>query len=117
MTLTKLLEVFNTSGMYDYTSSQDIQLYGTRGISPLERTLPNNLDKPNIETPANNFFKTIRATNVQLKMDNNEWYIPLEKEIYRLTKFEVLIPNDIKLYQTWQTADNEGSSILKGNNK
>src|SRR5690606_12347220 len=60
----EVVGMFNTSGMYDYTSSQDIQLYGTRGISPLERTLPNNLDKPNIETPANNFFKTIRATNV-----------------------------------------------------
>lgn len=104
---------FSTSGMYDYTSSQDIQLYGTRGISPLERTLPNNLDKPNIETPANNFFKTIRATNVQLTMNNNEWYIPLEKNIYMITKFEVIVPSEIRLYQTWQTAYNEGPSILK----
>lgn len=98
---------FSTSGMYDYTSSQDIQLYGTRGISPLERTLPNNLDKPNIETPANNFFKTIRATNVQLTMNNNEWYIPLEKNIYMLTKFEVKIPNSVVLTQTYVPSGDE----------
>lgn len=98
---------FSTSGMYDYTSSQDVQLYGTRGISPLERTLPNNLDKSNIETPANNFFKTIRATDVQLTMNNNEWYIPLEKNIYMITKFEVKIPNSVVLTQTYVPSGEE----------
>jgi len=83
---------FSLSGMYDYTSSQDVQLYGTRGISPLERTLPNELNKPNVETPANNFFKTIRARDVQLTETNNGFEIQLEKRIYQLNKVEVLIP-------------------------
>jgi len=92
---------FDLQGSYDFKSNQSIMLYGTKGVSPLERTLPNNLNDPNIETPANNFFKTIRATDVQLTLNENQWFIPLEKPIYRLTKFEVQIPNEILVSQRY----------------
>lgn len=97
----EIVAQISPKGIYDYDSNQDTQLYATRGVSPLQRTLPTNLDKPNIETPANNFFKTVRAVDVQLTENDGKFVLPLSKgnNIYKLTKVEFLLP-EIELERT-----------------
>ena len=90
----KVIGSFELTQMVDYKTSQNIQGYGTKITSWLENTLQSNFrDNPTVKTPSNNFFKTVRAKNVQLTQSQNGFILPLDGgEIYELGKVTVQIP-------------------------
>lgn len=86
----KITGSFNRNEITNYESSQDIQGYGSKGLSWLENSLQSNFrDNPSIKTPAEDRFKTVRAKDVQLVYSGGGFVIPLERPIYELSKFEI----------------------------
>lgn len=90
----KVIGSFELTQMVDFKTSQNIQGYGTKVVSWLENTLQANFrDNPTVKTPANNYFKTVRAKNVQLTETQGGFILPLDGgEIYELTKLTATIP-------------------------
>ena len=90
----KVIGSFELTQMVDFKTSQNIQGYGTKITSWLENTVQANFrDNPTISTPASNYFKTVRAQNVQLVEGQNGFYLPLDSsDIYEMGKLTVQIP-------------------------
>lgn len=87
----KITGSFDGANIASFESQQDAQQYGTKAISWLEQSLQSNFrDNPSVKTPAQDLFKTVRSSDVQLTDVSYE--IKLEKPIYELSKFEVKIP-------------------------
>jgi hypothetical protein len=89
--------VFDDKGIVDLSSEISAQQYGTKGISWLGEALQSNFrDNPSIKSPAQDRYKTVRSSNIQLTDNNFE--LKVEDEIYELYKFEVVIP---RVRLTW----------------
>lgn len=90
----KVIGSFELTQMVDFKTSQNIQGYGTKVVSWLENTLQANFrDNPTVKTPANNYYKTVRAKNVQMTETQNGFILPLDGgELYELNKLTVTIP-------------------------
>ncbi|MCK9320214.1 hypothetical protein, partial [Methanoculleus sp.] len=87
----KITGTFDGANIISFESQQDTQQYGTKAISWLEQSLQSNFrDNPSVKTPAQDLYKTVRASSIQ--MTDESYEIKLEKPIYELSKFEVKIP-------------------------
>lgn len=87
----KIIGSFELGNLTDFETSQDIQGYGTKMIAWLENSLQENFrENPSIKNPPN-FYKTVRAKNVQLINAENGFILPLEKKIYFPTKVEIVL--------------------------
>lgn len=89
---------FEDDGVSNYSAQRSGSELSLKGVSFLERAMPNDLDEPTIETPANDMFKTVRATNIQMTQDSFE--LKLERPIYQPKKLEALVREVIISYQT-----------------
>jgi hypothetical protein len=88
----KILGEFDSNDITTFQMTQNAQDYGMRAISFLSQTLQTNFrENPSVITPANNLFKTVRSSNIQLTRDS--FHLKLEKPIYELYKIEAVIPN------------------------
>ena len=84
---------FTKTKMTDFKTNQSLQGYGTEIVSYLQNSLQENfLNNPSIKTPANNYYKTVRASNIQLTNTQGGFKIPLPRNIYMMTKFTAIIP-------------------------
>ncbi len=102
--------VFNNIGDFDFKSEQNVQQYATKSISWLENSLQSNFrDNPSLKSPAENRFKTVRSQGVQLIQNENAFSLKLEKELYELSRFEVIIP----LLKVSTTTDNPSETVTK----
>ncbi len=68
-----------------------------KATSFLERVMPTTLDEPTVITPAKDFYKTVRAININ--MTESDFELKLEKPIYKPIKFTTLI-KDVKVKYT-----------------
>ena len=90
----KIVGSFEMNDIVDFKTKQDVQQYGTEIVSWLENTIENDFrGNPNMTFPANNFFKTVRANNVQLTNNQNGFCLDLDgATLYDIHKFEVVLP-------------------------
>jgi len=72
-----------------YTTNQDAYRLFNKGVSWLEQALPDDLERANMKTPGENYFKTVRSKDIQL-LDNN-FKLPLEKPIYEIKRLSVVL--------------------------
>lgn len=68
-----------------------------KATSFLERAMPTSLDEPTIITPSKDFYKTVRA--IDINMTETDFELKLEKPIYKPIKFTTLI-KDVKVKYT-----------------
>ena len=90
LTMDEFNEVVGSFEMKDissYNSSQDSQELASKGVSWLERVLPDNRERPNIIEPSANGFKTVRSTNIQIL--SNKFGLELSKPMYEPKKLSV----------------------------
>jgi len=78
---------FNFEDLSHYTTNQDAQNLANKGLNWLEQVLPNNLEEPTMKSPAQDNYKTVRSTNIQIK--DTQFELKLEKPIYQLKRFSV----------------------------
>lgn len=106
----KVGSAFDNNDITNFEIVQDAQNYGTKAISFLGNALQSNFrENPSVKTPANNRFKTVRSSNVQLTRDSFE--LKLEKPIYELSKIEVMFPKVIFTNES-ETVRNEPSNFV-----
>jgi len=82
---------FTVSDVAGYSSSQEATKLFNKGISWLERALPNDLDEATMETPAEGLYKSVRSTQIQLLEDKFE--MKLERPIYEPKKLVTPLAN------------------------
>lgn len=103
----KITGIFDfDEGVSSYSTQRSGSELALKGVSFLERAMPNDLEEPTIETPANDMFKTVRAPDIQMTEDNFE--LKLERPIYQPKKLETFLKDvDIKYNPTTQNLDEE----------
>lgn len=87
--------VFEKQDIANFATSQDVTQLGSKGLVWGERLLPNNLDEPTMETPAEKLHNYVRSESVQITEDNFAFI--LERQLYQPKKFIVVIPR-IEIY-------------------
>lgn len=89
-------EYNKTTGSFDledlvaYGSSQEAINLFNQGVVWGERVLPTSFEEETVTSPAENLYKTVRSTQVQLT--DSKFGIPLEAELYQPVKFFTKIP-------------------------
>lgn len=81
----KITGSFTMNDIAGYSSSQESNQLGSKGVSWLERLLPDNRENPNIIEPSGNQFKTVRSNNIQITQD--KFGLELSKTLYEPKKF------------------------------
>ena len=84
---------FEVSDVAGYSSSQEATKLFNKGISWLERALPNDMGEATIETPAQGLYKTVRSTDIQLT--DSKFELKLERPIYQPKIFSSKLKNGI----------------------
>lgn len=77
----KVIGDFSIEDVVAYSSSQEATKLFNQGIVWGERVLPSSFDEETTTTPAENLYKTVRSSQVQITDTNFE--IPLEAELYQ----------------------------------
>jgi hypothetical protein len=80
---------FTVEDVSSYGIRQNARNLSSKGINWLERVMPNNLEEPTIKSPAQDNFRTVRATNIQIT--DTTFELKLERPLYMIKKFEVYL--------------------------
>ena len=83
---------FNWDEAITYGSKQSADQLGTHGTTFFQQALPTNLNEPNISIPNDNWYKTVRATELQMTDTTFELKLDKSKPLYAPTKLEAIIP-------------------------
>lgn len=83
---------FNWDEAITYGSKQSADQLGTHGTTFFQQTLPTDLNEPNISIPNDNWYKTVRATELQMTDTTFELKLDKAKPLYAPTKLEAIIP-------------------------
>ena len=86
---------FNWDEAITYGSKQSADQLGTHGTSFFQQALPTNLNEPNISIPNDNWYKTVRGTELQMTDTTFELKLDKSKPLYAPTKLEAIIPKII----------------------
>ena len=81
----KVIGDFTIEDVVAYGSSQEASKLFNQGIVWGERVLPSSFDEETTTTPAENLYKTVRSTQIQLT--DTHFSLPLETELYQPVKF------------------------------
>lgn len=83
---------FNWDEAITYGSKQSADQLGTQGTTFFQQALPTDLNEPNISIPNDNWYKTVRATELQMTDTTFELKLDKAKPLYAPTKLEAIIP-------------------------
>ena len=83
---------FNWDEAITYGSKQSADQLGTHGTTFFQQTLPTDLNEPNLSLPNDNWYKTVRATELQMTDTTFELKLDKAKPLYAPTKLEAIIP-------------------------
>ena len=88
---------FEMKNISSYNSSQNSQELSSKGVSWLERVLPDNRERPNLIDPSANGFKTVRSTNIQIV--SNKFGLELSRQMYEPKKFGLYV-DTLRIFST-----------------
>ena len=83
---------FNWDEAITYGSKQSADQLGTHGTTFFQQALPTDLNEPNLSIPNDNWYKTVRATELQMTDTTFELKLDKAKPLYAPTKLEAIIP-------------------------
>lgn len=94
------VDYFNKSqGTFDmeeavsYGSKQSADQLGTQGITFFEQALPTDMNEPNMAIPNEDWYKTVRAVDLQLTDTTFELKLDESKKLYAPRKLKVKAPS------------------------
>ncbi len=91
----KIVDDFVISDVSTFSTSQDGMSLFNRGVSWLERALPNNLENATMSSPSQENYKSVRSKEIQITQDKFE--LKLDRQNYEIKKFTTLIRN-LRIY-------------------
>lgn len=83
---------FNWDESITYGSKQSADQLGTHGTTFFQQALPTDLNEPNLSIPNDNWYKTVRGTELQMTDTTFELKLDKSKPLYAPTKLEAIIP-------------------------
>src|SRR5690554_5435048 len=99
----KSIGSFEVKNVDSISGSQNTNQIGSRSYSKITQALPNDMEEPNIYSPAKNGFNTVRSTQIQLTNDNFELKLPKNKELYQPIKLTTKITTRYKAFGSSET--------------
>ena len=103
----KIVGDFNPSDISGFHSSQESNDLGSKGVSWLERVIPDNREQANIFQPSGNQAQTVRSSSIQITQD--KFGLELPKPLYEPKKFT-------KILDKYTITDNVDLQVLEYEN-
>ena len=85
----KIVDDFDPQDIAGYHTSQESNGLGSKGVSWLERLLPDNRERANIVQPSGNQYQTVRSDNIQITQD--KFGLELSRPLYEPKKFSFIL--------------------------
>lgn len=85
----KIVGDFNLQDVVAFNSNQEATRLFNQGVVWGERVLPSSFEEETITSPAENLYKTVRSTQVQIT--DTKFGIPLEAELYQPKELKVML--------------------------